>query len=126
MTIIFHITTHADWERAEREGVYRATSLDTQGFIHFSTAAQVVDTANRFYSGQRDLLLLMVDTARLQMDLRYEPPADSPESAERFPHLYGTLNLNAVLQVVAFPPDADGSWSELPADLDDLDAEMES
>ena len=114
MTKIFHITSRDAWQRALRSGVYRAPSLDQQGFIHFSTAEQVVATANRHYHGQADLLLLEVDATRLAAELRYEPSAEAPDSAERFPHLYGALNLDAVTRVIAFPPDADGGWSALP------------
>ena len=114
MTTIFHITSRDAWEQGLRSGAYRAPSLDQQGFIHFSTAEQVVATANRYYRGQADLLLLEVDPARLAAELRYEPPAEAPDSAERFPHLYGALNLDAVTRVIAFPSDAGGGWSALP------------
>ncbi len=119
MTTIFHITTREAWTQAQRDGVYRAASLDAVGFIHFSKAEQVVDTANRFYRDQADLVLLVVDAARLLAELRYEPPAEDHgalTSDARFPHLYGALNLDAVIRAVDFPPDEDGSWSALPPD----------
>lgn len=115
MTTILHITHRSAWEAAQRDGHYRAPSLDTQGFIHLSSAAQVIRVANAFYRGETDLVLLVVDTVELTAELRYEPPAEAPESAELFPHLYGALNLNAVMRVVPFPPDADGGWAGLPA-----------
>jgi uncharacterized protein (DUF952 family) len=114
VTTIFHITTRQEWEKAQREGAYRPASLDDAGFIHFSTSEQVLRVANAFYRGQRDLVLLEVDAARLHADVRYEPPAEAPGSAERFPHLYGALNPDAVIRVVSFPPDDDGTWSALP------------
>lgn len=116
MTMIFHITRREDWATARREGSYRAASLAREGFIHFSTRAQVVATANRYYRGQRDLVLLAVDPARLDAELRYEAPAEAPTSSERFPHLYGALSLAAVTAVLAFPPDAGDGWSALPPD----------
>lgn len=117
MTTIFHITTRDAWEQAQREGAYRAASLDDAGFIHFSTREQVVRVANAFYRGQRGLILLVIDTTQLHADLHYEPPAEAPESAQRFPHLYGALNPDAVVQVVDFPPGDDGTWSALPPGL---------
>lgn len=119
MTPIFHITARAAWEQAQRDGVYRAESLEQVGFIHLSTAEQVVRVANALYSGQGDLVVLVVDPARLAAELRYETPADMPQSDERFPHLYGTLNLDAVIRVVDFPPDAGSGWSRLPPGASD-------
>ena len=114
MTPIFHITARADWAQAQRDGVYRAPSLTEQGFIHLSTREQVVGTANRYYRDQHDLVLLVVDPAKLG-DLRYEAPDGSPESSERFPHLYAALPLDAVIRAVDFPPESDGRWRALPA-----------
>jgi uncharacterized protein (DUF952 family) len=113
-TIILHIISRADWQQAERDGVYHAPSLDHEGFIHFSTPDQVVRVANMFYKGQPDLVLLVVDPAKVSAELRYEAPAEYPDSSERFPHIYGALNLDAVIRVVDFPPDADGIWRSLP------------
>lgn len=119
MTPIYHITTRAAWAQAQRDGVYRADSLTQEGFIHFSGREQVVRTANIYYAGQRDLVLLVVDPALLKSELRYEPPTHTPGSTasrrdEHFPHLYGALNLDAVARVVEFPPDAGDTWSHLP------------
>jgi uncharacterized protein (DUF952 family) len=111
MQPIFHIVPRAEWEQAAPTGAYRPASLAQEGFIHCSTAEQVPDVANAFYRGQRDLVLLVIDPARLQAPLRYEPPAEAPQSAARFPHLYGPLNTDAVLRVAAFAPGADGSFS---------------
>ncbi len=110
MTPIFHITARAAWEQAQQDGVYTAPSLNAQGFIHLSSRDQVVATANRFYSHQRDLVLLVVDPAKLTADLRYEPPDGEPQSSERFPHLYGALDLDAVIRALDFPPNQDGTW----------------
>lgn len=119
---IFHITERQSWEKTRRDGVYRAPSLDVQGFIHFSKRDQVIGVANAFYRNQTDLVLLVVDPAKLSADLRYEAPdgllAGEPESSERFPHLYGALNLDAVVRAVDFPPDMDGEWRSLPRAVD--------
>lgn len=117
---IYHITTRADWQAAQAEGVYRADSLETQGFIHFSGIEQVRRVADAVYTGQTDLVLLVVSPGWLRAPLKWEPPdpnvpADH-DTGERFPHLYGSLNLDAVFNVVDFPPNRDGSF-DLPAGL---------
>jgi len=105
--MIFHITTHDTWQQALNAGVYQADSLETEGFIHCSTVGQVIATANRFYHGQSDLLLLVIDPEKLEAGLLYE----ESEPGESFPHLYGSLNLDAVTQTIVFPPNPDGSFS---------------
>jgi uncharacterized protein (DUF952 family) len=115
MQTIFHIAQRAEWEQAAPTGAYRPASLASEGFIHCSTAAQVPGVANAFYRGQGDLLLLVIDPARLHAPLREEPPAEDPASEARFPHIYGPLNVDAVVRVVPFVPDAAGRFS-LPPD----------
>jgi glutathione S-transferase len=106
MSIIYHITPAAAWQEAQAAGAYTADSLAAEGFIHLSTRAQVLWVAARFYRGQPGLLLLAVDEARLTAELRYE----ESEPGQRFPHLYGPLNLDAVVAAHPFPPEADGSF----------------
>jgi len=116
--MILHILRRADWESALARGTYAPASLAAEGFIHCSTTPQIVDTANRFYRGQRGLIILCIEESRLEADLKYEPPVpaldDNP--AGLFPHLYGPLNLDAVARVIDFPAGADGTF-ELPATL---------
>ena len=102
---ILHITTRAAWNAAQQGGEYRGDTLDTEGFIHCSTPQQVVRTANRFFRGQPDLVLLVIDPAKLHADLRYEA-ADG----DLFPHIYGPLNSDAVIDVLLFPPQVDGTF----------------
>lgn len=115
MATILHITTRAAWDEARSAGVYTAASLNDVGFIHFSTREQTAQTANRFYHGQPGLVLLVVDTERLTAPLKWEAPAHptGDDAGQKFPHLYGTLNLDAVTSVVDFPPQADGTF-QLP------------
>jgi GrpB-like predicted nucleotidyltransferase (UPF0157 family)/uncharacterized protein (DUF952 family) len=103
--IVFHITTAAAWEEARRAGVYEHASLATEGFIHFSDLEQVVRVADRAFRGTPDLVLLCVAAERLEAPLRYE---HVEEAGERFPHLYGPLNLDAVVEAVAFVEGPDG------------------
>ena len=107
---IYHIAVRADWEQALADGVYTRSSVDKtlaeEGFIHASQASQVTRTANKYY---RDvpggLVLLVIDPDRLTVEVRYEavPGAELP-----FPHIYGPLNVGAVLAAVPFAPGPDG------------------
>jgi uncharacterized protein (DUF952 family) len=118
--IIIHIAHRAEWQAGQQAGEYRTPSLASQGFIHCSTPSQVLAVANAFYRGTPDLVLLLIDPHRLSAELRWEPP-DHPEgeadvsaaeqSGSLFPHLYGPLNLDAVVRVVDFSPLADGTFS---------------
>ena len=112
MNVTCHITTRAQWQQAQRAGSYRADTLDTEGFIHCSTPAQVVRVANALFHAQAGLVLLCIAPEKLQAELRYESPA--PGATELFPHLYGPLNLDAVVEVVDFPLRADGSFTLPP------------
>lgn len=112
MTTLFHITTAAAWTAAQAAGHYTHPSLASEGFIHCSTPAQIVATANRFYSGQRGLLLLAIESAKVQAEVRVE---NLTGGSELFPHIYGVLNLDAVGARLLFEPDADGTFRRLPA-----------
>jgi uncharacterized protein (DUF952 family) len=89
--------------------------LESQGFIHASTAAQVVATADRYYRGQDGLVLLCIDPGRVEAPVKHEAAGERPD-AGLFPHIYGPLNLDAVERAVAFPCRADGSF-EMPWSL---------
>jgi uncharacterized protein (DUF952 family) len=116
--MILHIVARADWGSALERGIYTPPSLDAEGFIHCSTSAQIMRTANRFYRGQPGLVILCIDESRLEAAPRYEPPDsaldETPE--ELFPHLYRPLNLDAVVRVIDFPCAADGTF-QMPAAL---------
>jgi uncharacterized protein (DUF952 family) len=115
---IYHITGREAWAAGQAAGEYRAESLAAQGFIHASTAAQVVDTADRFYRGQDGLVLLCIDASRVKAPIMYEAAssAEHRPDAGLFPHIHGPLNLDAVERVVAFPCRADGTF-EMPWSL---------
>ena len=146
MPLIYHITTRNAALLARQTGEYRTESLDKDGFIHLSQIHQVLGVANAFYAGQKDLVILVVDTSRLKAELKYEAPVhpsasgsiklaenedisrdkslsngDDLKSAgsskdKLFPHLYGPLNFDAVTKVVDFPPLADGRF-EMPVEI---------
>lgn len=90
--MLFHLTFAVAWAAARAAGEYRAASLDTAGFIHLSTQAQWPHTQKRFFAGQTGLVLLVIDPSRLVGEVRFEA-ADG----DSFPHLYGPLNLDAVV-----------------------------
>lgn len=109
--IILHITSRPEWEAAQAAGEYRAPSLENEGFIHLSTPEQVLGVANAFYRDQPDLVLLVVDSEAVDAPLRWEAPLEAPDSETRFPHIYGPLNLEAVIDVVDFPAGPEGSYT---------------
>lgn len=106
MNEILHITTRAAWTEAQERGFYAAPSLETEGFIHLSSASQVLAVADGLYRGRRDLVLLCIVPERLDAELRYEALG----TLEAYPHLYGALNLGAVSRVVDFPPASAGTF----------------
>lgn len=110
---IYHITERIEWENAKTHGEYRAPSLAEEGFIHASTLEQVIGTANLLFHGRLGLVLLVIDIERLKPELRYET---APGTGQKFPHIYGPLNLDAVQRVIAFSPGVQGAFS-LPPEL---------
>ena len=112
MSTIYKIVPIELWREAERDGVFCGSPVDVKdGFIHFSTAAQVAETAAKHFAGQRDLLLLHVDAGRLGARLKWEPS----RGGALFPHLYGALDAAAVIRVDALPL-ADGRHRFPPLD----------
>jgi uncharacterized protein (DUF952 family) len=118
--MILHILKRAEWEDARRRGDYRPPSLDAEGFIHCSTVDQVLDTANLFFTAVNDLLLLRIDESKLRAQLKYEAPVVTGDARPQtaFPHLYGPLNLDAVVDAIEFPCKGDGSF-QLPESIRD-------
>jgi uncharacterized protein (DUF952 family) len=105
MAPIYKICRRAEWEAAQAAGAYTGSDVDRRdGYIHFSTAAQVAETARRHFAGQADLVLVAVEDAGLRERLRYEPA----RGAALFPHLYGPLDPTRVLWVKPLPLGRDG------------------
>jgi uncharacterized protein (DUF952 family) len=113
--MIFHITTKTAWDEAQTRSEYVAESLGTEGFIHCSTLAQVLPVANHYYKDQDALILLMIEDTLLSSDLKWEPPSGGtpppgvPEG-DPFPHIYGPINLDAVVSVSDLIRDANNEW----------------
>jgi uncharacterized protein (DUF952 family) len=93
--MIYHVTTRAAWNAAVAKGFYEADSLHTEGYIHNSTIEQVPGVLERYYKGGTDLILLHIEEALLEAPLKYEL---APSVNEMFPHIFGPLNLNAVVK----------------------------
>jgi uncharacterized protein (DUF952 family) len=100
LAIIYKICRAGEWQAAQSAGTYAGSDVDRRdGFVHFSTAAQVAETARRHFAGQSDLVLVAVDDALLGPDVRYEPS----RGGALFPHLYGHLDPAAALWVKPLP-----------------------
>lgn len=111
---IFHIVARDEWMRAETAGTYAPASLATEGFIHFSADRQLLRSAARFFAGRHDVVVVSVREDRLAAPLRFEIAHGEP-----FPHLYGALNLDAVVEVVPLPwvngrHEIPESWADRP------------
>jgi uncharacterized protein (DUF952 family) len=105
MALIYKISPRALWRRAEDIGRFEGAPIDrSDGYIHFSTAAQVAETAARHFAGAEDLVLVAVEAEDLGPALRYEPS----RGGDLFPHLYADLDLKAVRSVSDLPLGADG------------------
>ncbi len=94
--MIYHIVSTQNWQKAIQQGFYTADSLAKEGFIHTSTAGQVQGVLRRYYKDQHNLLLLHIDETKLTAPLKFEL---APSVNELFPHIYGRLNLNSVINV---------------------------
>jgi uncharacterized protein (DUF952 family) len=106
---IVHICRREDWIAAQEQGEYRAASLQSEGFIHCSKPGQVLAVANRYYHGEKDLLLLWIKPRHVISELRYDPVGN-----DQYPHIYGPLNLDAVYAIRPLESDLDGVFLKLP------------
>ena len=104
--MVLHICKREAWEQALAKGVYETRTLEHDGFIHLSYPHQVVSVANFLYRNQRDLLLLCVDPKKVHAEIKVERLG----TTEPFPHLYGPLNVEAVVGVLEFPPSKEGTF----------------
>ncbi|MET0222528.1 MAG: DUF952 domain-containing protein [Tardiphaga sp.] len=106
MRTIYKICPASKWREAERQGTYRGSADDIRdGYIHFSTAAQIAGTLDKHYRGQAGLFLVSVTVDALGDALRWEPS----RGGDLFPHLYGDLDLGDVTDVIELRMHADGS-----------------
>jgi uncharacterized protein (DUF952 family) len=108
--VILHIALRDEWEGAVAAGTaYVPGRYTRDGFVHCSSPAQVLGPADALFRSRSDLVLLVIDPARLGARVIEEP--GDPDSTETFPHVYGPINLDAVARVIAFAPGPDGRFS---------------
>jgi len=108
MKIILHICPKDVWKEAQVMGVYRGSIFDQQQpFIHSSTPDQIIAVANRLFRGFENLVLLVIDEEKVKSEIKYEDADDGI----LYPHIYGPLNLDAVIRVVDFPHQPDGTFT---------------
>jgi uncharacterized protein (DUF952 family) len=113
--MIFHITSRTAWTEAQAKGEYIAPSLATEGFIHCSTLSQVLPVANSYYAGQTGLIVLALEPTLLSSALKWEPPSGGTpplgvSEGEQFPHIYGPINLDAVVKAVELKADSNSAF----------------
>jgi uncharacterized protein (DUF952 family) len=92
--MIYHITSSQAWQEALEKGHYETESLFTEGFIHNSSAAQVAGVLDRYYKNKTGLILLHIDESKLTSPFKYEM---APSINEMFPHIFGPINIDAVV-----------------------------
>lgn len=111
--LIYKIMSSAEWHEFEATQIFNGSEVDIQdGFIHFSTKEQTIETANKHFAGQNGLVLVAVEEAKLGDKLIYE----TSRGGALFPHLYEALRLSAVAKTIEFEPNAQGSF-QFPRDF---------
>ena len=98
MPTIYHVTTASEWNSAKQKGFYEAPSLKEEGFIHCSQDHQVAGVLDRYFTGKDGLVKLVIDTDKLNSRFVFDW---SPSSQDTFPHIYGPINTDAVIEVIA-------------------------
>lgn len=111
--VIYKISPRTAWQEAVAAGVFQGAPVDlADGFIHFSTGAQVAETAAKHFHGQSDLVIIAIDADALGPALKWEPS----RGGALFPHLYGPLDPAHVLNVYDAPLD-DNNVPRIPEGL---------
>lgn len=114
--VIFHICSDEEWQRARVAGRYTPEALPADGFVHCSDPGTVHLPANHLYASRTDLVLLQIDPARLKVPIRWEPGVSEDPAGPWFPHIYGSINLDAVVTVHPFRPNAGGRFTPVQPD----------
>ena len=117
--MILHLLSREAWVKAQTHRQCVAPSVATEGFAHCSTEHQMVDVANKYFRGENNMVLLNIDPTKLTSQLKFEPPAHldgSPALPHEpmFPHIYGAINLDAVIDVIDFPCGPNGQFFAPP------------
>jgi uncharacterized protein (DUF952 family) len=121
--MIYHLTTRKEWKFALATGDYRTKDLEREGFIHCSTQSQLLPVAMQFFPNRRKISILAIEPTLLTSQLKWEksdePPPGVP-AGEKFPHVYGPINIDAVQKVLDMERDADDMFV-LPDNLQPVD-----
>lgn len=104
---LFHLLAAAEWEAAKCAGVYAPRSLELEGFIHLSLDRQLLRSAEKYFAGRNDVVVLALDATKLTAAVKLEHVAMAKDS---FPHLYGPLNLSAVIDAEPLHRGGDGKF----------------
>jgi release factor glutamine methyltransferase len=105
--LIYHICSREDWQKAEHQGFYQSASFSDEGFIHCSQSDQYIEVANRYFHGVLGLVVLSIDPVKLTSEIRWEKSADA-----YYPHIYGPINLDAVISIDDLFPGSDGTYQK--------------
>jgi uncharacterized protein (DUF952 family) len=103
--LLVHLCQYNEWQDAQDQGILLSKSLIQEGFIHCSQPEQILQVANRFYQGIFGLVLLWIDPENITSDIRWEL-----SDGALYPHIYGPINLDAVISVTDIKPDDDGTY----------------
>lgn len=93
--MIYHITTAFDWESQRHKSGFIPVDFHKEGFIHCCTEDQLAGVKERYFKGKVGLVLLSLDESKLRAELKYEISTND----EKFPHLYGAINRDAIIDV---------------------------
>ncbi len=106
--MIYHITTKEEWDKQSKNDLFYSESLKKEGFIYCALKKQILPVLNSKFIGRQDLIVLYIDEKLLKPELIYE---DLSNKGEKHPHVYGSINKDAIVKVVDFKPDEDGTFS---------------
>jgi uncharacterized protein (DUF952 family) len=109
----YHITSWVEWKEAQTLGEYKPKGFAQEQFVHLSYSHQLLTVANRFYAGKKGLVILVIDSSRIKDGLIKE---NLEGGIELYPHFYGVLPIDAVMEAIAFPYNTDGGF-DLPVEL---------
>ena len=105
--LIFHVVKKEDWKSQKKDSRYHPDSLDSEGFIHCASGNNIEDVTNRLYEGETNVLLIIINTTLVEPEIRYE---SSDDSDTKYPHIYGPLNMDAVVDKIELAAEDDGSY----------------
>ena len=114
---LYHITSLQEWQTAQKKGEYEPGGFTQDQFIHCSYCHQLLTVAHRFYKGQNGLVLLVIESSKINTKINSSLVEENLEGGEElYPHIYGLLPTDAVTKVISFPCDAEGKFT-LPDEL---------